>query len=181
MRLEIIGRNVASAVPPPKVAAAEIAILTADQIGDVFAKLDGYGGRYGSLSLHAIAALAIGTGMRRGEICGLAWGAVDLDKARVRIDRSLEETVAGLRFITEPAHPEQEALRVFSMFCSTQRQSLEYFACPFYRPLRDVGPRIGRRDAIGCAIQNDRPARAAAPRQKHEVLRRTPSRVGTIA
>jgi integrase len=67
MRLEIIGRNVASAVPPPKVAAAEITILTADQMGDVLAKLDGYGGRYGSLSLHAIAALAIGTGMRRGE------------------------------------------------------------------------------------------------------------------
>jgi len=98
MRLEILGRNVASAVSPPKVAAVEIAILTVDQIANVLAKLDGYGGRYGSLPLHPIAALAIGTGMRRGEICGLAWGAVDLDKATVRVARSLEETVAGLRF-----------------------------------------------------------------------------------
>jgi integrase len=98
MRLEIIGRNVASAVPPPKVATAEIAILTADQIADVLAKLDGYGGRYGSLPLHAIAAFAIGTGMRRGEICGLAWGAVDLKSAAVRVERSVEETKAGLRF-----------------------------------------------------------------------------------
>jgi integrase len=98
MRLEIIGRNVAHVISPPKVDAAEIAILTADQIADVMAKLDGYGGRYGSLPLYPIAMLAIGTGMRRGEICGLAWGAIDLNKATVRIERSLEETAAGLRF-----------------------------------------------------------------------------------
>jgi integrase len=36
--------------------------------------------------------------MRRGEICALTWGAVDLDKATVRIERSSEETKAGLRF-----------------------------------------------------------------------------------
>jgi integrase len=48
--------------------------------------------------LHPIAALALGTGMRRGELCGLAWGAVDLDGATVRVERSLEETKQGLRF-----------------------------------------------------------------------------------
>jgi integrase len=36
--------------------------------------------------------------MRRGELCGLAWGAVDLDKAVVQVERSLEQTQAGLRF-----------------------------------------------------------------------------------
>lgn len=91
LRLEIVARNVAHAVPPPKVEAAEVAILTADQIADVLARLDGH-------PLHPIAALALGTGMRRGELCGIAWGAVDLDGATVRIERSLEETKAGLRF-----------------------------------------------------------------------------------
>jgi integrase len=98
LRLEIVNRNVAHLVPPPKVEAAEVAILTAEQIADVLIKLDGYGGRYGGLPLHPIAAVAIGTGMRRGEICALGWGAVDLDKAAVRVERSLEETAAGLRF-----------------------------------------------------------------------------------
>jgi len=95
MRLEIVSRNVAHPVPPPKIDAAEVAILNADQIADVLAKLNDYGGRYGSLPLYAIAALALGTGMRRGEICGLAWGALDLDKAVVQVERSLEETADG--------------------------------------------------------------------------------------
>jgi integrase len=98
IRLEIISRNVSHPVPPPKVTTTEVGILTAEQLAEVLAKLNGYGGRYGSLPLHAIAALAIGTGMRRGEICGIAWGAVDLDKAAVRVERSLEETAEGLRF-----------------------------------------------------------------------------------
>ncbi|MBV8523177.1 MAG: hypothetical protein JOY71_13810 [Acetobacteraceae bacterium] len=79
MRLEIVSRNVAHTVPSPKVEAAEVTILTADQIAEVPTNLEGYGGRYGFLPLHSIAALAIGTGMRRGEICGLSWGAVDLN------------------------------------------------------------------------------------------------------
>jgi integrase len=90
MQLEIVGRNVAHAVRPPKVQSIEVAILIAEQIADVLARLDGH-------PLHAIAALALGTGMRRGEICALAWGAVDLDGATLRVERSLEETKDGLR------------------------------------------------------------------------------------
>ena len=91
LRLEIVPRNVAHAVKPPKVEACEVPILTAEQIPDVLAKMEGHG-------LHPIAALALGTGMRRGEICGLAWGAVNLDGAALRVERSIEETKAGLRF-----------------------------------------------------------------------------------
>jgi integrase len=89
--LEIVSRNVAHVVPPPKVETAEVAILSAGEIANVLAKLEGH-------PLHAIAALALGTGMRRGELCALAWGALDLDGASVRVERSLEETAAGLRF-----------------------------------------------------------------------------------
>lgn len=91
LSLEMVARNVAHAIRPPKVPDTEVASLTAQQIGEVLARLDGH-------VLHPIAALALGTGMRRGEICALAWGAVDLDGAAVRIERSLEETKAGLRF-----------------------------------------------------------------------------------
>ena len=89
--LEIVGRNVAHAIRPPKVEAAEAASLTADQIADVLARLQDH-------ALYPIAALALGTGMRRGELCALAWAALDLDKAAVRVEQSLEETKDGLRF-----------------------------------------------------------------------------------
>jgi len=36
--------------------------------------------------------------MRRGELLALQWGAVDLDAAALRVERSLEETREGLRF-----------------------------------------------------------------------------------
>jgi integrase len=91
LRLEMIPRNSASAVPPPKVEVNEVAILSAEQIADALARLEGH-------PLHPIVAFALGTGMRRGEICGLAWGAIDLDAAVVRVERSLEETAEGLRF-----------------------------------------------------------------------------------
>jgi integrase len=51
-------------------------------------------------SARFVAATA--TGMRRGELCGLQWGDIDLDAATLTVRRSLEETRAiGLR-IKEP-------------------------------------------------------------------------------
>jgi len=89
--LEIISRNVADAVPPPKVESSQIEILSAPDIPDVLAKLKGH-------RLYPIAAFALGTGIRRAELCGLVWGALDLDGATVRVERTLEETAAELRF-----------------------------------------------------------------------------------
>ena len=36
--------------------------------------------------------------MRRGELLALRWEDIDLDEAKARVERSLEETAAGLRF-----------------------------------------------------------------------------------
>ena len=82
--------NVAAVHSPPKVEEDEIEILSADQIADVLAKLDGH-------SLYPIVALALATGMRRGELLGLQWGDVDLEAATLGVERSVEETSAGLR------------------------------------------------------------------------------------
>jgi integrase len=49
--------------------------------------------------LGPIATVAVGTGMRQGEITAIRWNDIDWDKATVRVERSLEETKAvGLRF-----------------------------------------------------------------------------------
>ena len=88
---ETLSRNVASVIRPPNVEAQEVEILSADEIRVVLAKLEGH-------ALHPIVALALATGMRRGELLALRWEDVDFDGAKVRIERSLEETAAGLRF-----------------------------------------------------------------------------------
>jgi integrase len=94
-KAEVVSRNVASVIHPPKVDAPEIAILTADQMG---ALLDRLANDLSRRALHPIAAVALGTGMRRGEILACRWGDVDLENATLRVERSLEETAAGLRF-----------------------------------------------------------------------------------
>jgi integrase len=49
--------------------------------------------------LSPIAIVALGTGMRRGELCALRWQDVDLDAGTLKVERSLEETrKGGLRF-----------------------------------------------------------------------------------
>ena len=87
-----ISRNVAAIRKPPKVKDEEIQILSAEQIAEVLAKLNGH-------TLHPVVALAFATGMRRGELLGLQWGDIDLDTASpvLRVERSVEETRAGLR------------------------------------------------------------------------------------
>ena len=85
-----LSRNVAGVHEPPPVEEKEIQILSASQIADVLAKLDGH-------ALLPIVSLALATGMRRGELLGLQRGDVDLDGATLRVERSVEETKAGLR------------------------------------------------------------------------------------
>jgi integrase len=88
---ETLSRNVASVISPPPVEAEEVEILTAAEIAVVLDKLAGH-------HLFAIAAVDLATGLRRGELLALPWSNVDLDAATLRVERSLEETKAGLRF-----------------------------------------------------------------------------------
>lgn len=84
-------RNVASIIKPPALNRTEVNTLTDTQISDTLDKLRDHP------SLYPIAALAIGTGARRGEIAALRWSDLDLNAASVRIERALEQTKAGIR------------------------------------------------------------------------------------
>ena len=85
-----VSRNVAAIRKPPTAQATEIEILTPDQITAVLDSLKGH-------TLHPIASLSLATGLRRGELLALQWSDVDLDRAVLRVEHSLEETKAGLR------------------------------------------------------------------------------------
>jgi integrase len=89
---EKIIRNVASGRKLPKAESAAKTILKEGQIQPALQALAGHW-------LEPIATVAVGTGMRQGEIMGLMWNDIDLSHGKVRIQRSLEETKAnGLRF-----------------------------------------------------------------------------------
>ena len=49
-------------------------------------------------ALYSVVAFDLATGLRRGELLALPWANVDLNGASLRVERSLEETKAGLRF-----------------------------------------------------------------------------------
>jgi integrase len=87
----LIPNNPARLAERPRLERTEIEILTETQVRDMLAKLRGR-------RIHLIAALALATGMRRGELLALRWRDVDLDGAMLAVARSLEQTKAGLRF-----------------------------------------------------------------------------------
>jgi integrase len=45
-----------------------------------------------------MATTLLATGLRRGELLALRWADVDLDGAKLKVEQSLEQTRAGLRF-----------------------------------------------------------------------------------
>jgi integrase len=88
----VVSRNVASVVSPPKVSDdGEIEILSEEQARALLQRLRGR-------SLYMIALLGLSTGMRRGELLALRWKDVDLDGGIIRVEQSVEQTKAGLRF-----------------------------------------------------------------------------------
>ena len=84
-------RNVAALIDAPRVPVKEAPAL---QLADVPTMLAGVRCRV----LYPIAVVALGTGMRRGELCGLRWRDFDLDGGRLQVEQSLEQTRDGLRF-----------------------------------------------------------------------------------
>ena len=82
--IQLIGTNPAALIEQPKVMdAKEIEILK--NPAAVLKALAGH-------DLHALAHLGLASGMRRGELLGLRWPDVELDKAVVRVEQSLEQT-----------------------------------------------------------------------------------------
>src|SRR5215813_3632235 len=91
---ELVARNVATVKSPSKVAKVkeeEVEILKADEISSVMDKLPGH-------RLYEIVLVDLTTGLRRGELLALRLSDIDLEVATLRVERSLEETKAGLRF-----------------------------------------------------------------------------------
>lgn len=91
VKWQIIGRNPADAVEPPRATRRGMHVLTAEQVDQLLEVARGS-------PMYMPILLAVATGMRRGEILALRWQDVDLDAGTISVCRSLEQTKAGLSF-----------------------------------------------------------------------------------
>ena len=91
--LRLISSNPVEDVSKPKVERQEVEVLEPSEAAALMAAAR-------TTRLFPIVLLALGTGLRRGEILGLRWTDIDLDRRALSVAQSLEQTKAGLRFKT---------------------------------------------------------------------------------
>lgn len=91
VKWELLNRNPADAVDPPKV---EREAMTTFDIEQTAQLLDGLKGS----RLLVPVMLGVMCGLRRGEIVALRWRNVDLATGRLSIMESAEQTAAGIRY-----------------------------------------------------------------------------------
>ncbi|MFB7263040.1 tyrosine-type recombinase/integrase [Streptomyces nojiriensis] len=93
-REELVSRNVVSLVEPPKVQVREMSPWELDETLDFLAAAR-------KDPLYPAFVLAIALGLRRGELVGLRWENVDLDKQEIRV-RSQRQRVRGEAYEDDP-------------------------------------------------------------------------------
>jgi integrase len=82
-REELVGRNVAREVSPPRFERREFTALSSAEARVLLAAA-------ADDRLYGVYVLALVLGMRRGEVLGLRWSAVDLDGGLLRVRSSLQ-------------------------------------------------------------------------------------------
>jgi integrase len=82
LRWNLVPRNVTEAVDPPRLVKKEVQHLTLEQ-ATAFLKV------VSEDRFEALYVLAISTGLRRGELLGLKWVDVDLDRGVLSVQRAL--------------------------------------------------------------------------------------------
>jgi len=97
LRWGLIVRNPCDAVDPPRVPKHEISPFTSEQVQIFLAAAK-------SDRLYALFVVAVGTGMRLGEIFGLRWPDVDLKGRAISVRNTLIE-VNGKITLAEPKTP----------------------------------------------------------------------------
>jgi integrase len=95
LRMRLLAANPLDAVSRPRAPRREIQALDAEQTRALLAAAQGD-------PFEALYVLAVGTGLRLGELTGLRWGDVDLDAGAVHVRRALVERVNGEITFAEP-------------------------------------------------------------------------------
>lgn len=112
---QLIPRNVAEAVVPPRPEPREVKPMTPDDVVQVLETVAG-------TTLETPTVLALGTGMRLGEVLGLRWQDVDLESNAARVTQTIQETDQGLIFVPPKTHRSRRAVSLPNFVAQTLRK-----------------------------------------------------------
>ncbi len=94
IRWGLLARNAAALVEPPRQVRREIVPLTPSEARAVLAAADGD-------RLAALFRVALTLGLRQGEVLGLTWDDIDLDRRTLKVRRALQR-IDGALVLKEP-------------------------------------------------------------------------------
>ena len=114
----ILARNPCEAVTPPRPARPEFTALDAPAAVRLLQTVHG-------TSLHLLCLLALGTGMRLGEILGLRWRDVDLDGGTIVVRQVLQQVRTDLRFKTPKTAKSKRRFKLPALLVRELRQHRE--------------------------------------------------------
>ena len=107
VKWQLLVRNVAEAVKPPKTKKVEMKTWNDEQVKSFLEAAKGS-------QYYAVYLTAIYTGMRRGEVLGLRWQDIDFDNLVIYVRQSLQEVKkVGLTFI-EPKSGKSRSITITS-------------------------------------------------------------------
>ena len=91
IRWQLLARNPADAVDPPRPPKTEMKALTEVETAALLRVAEGS-------FLYLPILVAVVTGLRRGELLGLRWSDIEIGTGETSVQRTLEQTSEGLRF-----------------------------------------------------------------------------------
>ncbi len=155
LRWELVPRNVATAVDPPRVRREEIQPLSPIQAQAFLhaARED---------RLEALYVLAIHCGLRQGELLGLRWEDIDLDTGTLQIRRTFT-TAKGERAFTAPK-------------TSKSRRNVRLTSGAMDTLVRHYQRQLEKREQLGGLWQDQGlvfASRVGTPINRHNLLRRS--------
>ncbi|MFL6305087.1 MAG: tyrosine recombinase XerC [Candidatus Sulfotelmatobacter sp.] len=90
VRWQLLVRNPADLVKPPRIERREMSVLSADATAELLEAVR-------DTTLHVPVLLGVLCGLRRGEIVALRWRAVDLEHGQLSVVASTEQTSTAVR------------------------------------------------------------------------------------
>src|SRR5215468_2555064 len=90
VRWQMLARNLADAVKPPKVERQQMSVLDTDATAELIEAAQ-------ETSLFVPILLGVRCGLRRGEVVALRWRNVDLERGQISVVASAEQTDLGVR------------------------------------------------------------------------------------
>lgn len=92
MDWNLVGHNAATSVKPPTVTHWQVAAMSRNQANAILAAFAGH-------RLEGVVTVALGLGLRRGEVLGLRWSDIDLEARTVTVQGQWQRVVGGWQFV----------------------------------------------------------------------------------